>query len=171
MTKKYLGTYFGHAVKFLMSLPKEEMRKMIQNLFYKFDEDLPKLYGSQLNSGSTVTGVLVNSTTIVVINVGDSQTLLLKDGDIVFKSILHKPTDDIEAARIVAAGGWVGGWDIPRVNGILALSRALGDYHLKEATEGKNGNSVGVREQPVIPEPSVSFFSVRKNFDTVSLST
>lgn len=41
----------------------------------------------------------------------------------------HKPTNEEEMRRIVAAGGWV---DSNRVNGNLALSRALGDFIFKK---------------------------------------
>ena len=40
----------------------------------------------------------------------------------------HKPDDPEEATRIQAAGGFV---DDGRVNGMLALSRALGDFEYK----------------------------------------
>jgi serine/threonine protein phosphatase PrpC len=40
----------------------------------------------------------------------------------------HKPEDEAEAARIVAAGGFV---LANRVNGELAMSRALGDFQYK----------------------------------------
>jgi protein phosphatase 2C family protein 2/3 len=41
----------------------------------------------------------------------------------------HKPNNELEARRIVAAGGWV---EFNRVNGNLALSRALGDFVFKK---------------------------------------
>ncbi len=40
----------------------------------------------------------------------------------------HKPNNENEIKRIVAAGGWV---QLNRVNGNLALSRALGDFIFK----------------------------------------
>lgn len=40
----------------------------------------------------------------------------------------HKPANESEAKRIIAAGGWV---EFNRVNGNLALSRALGDFIFK----------------------------------------
>lgn len=43
----------------------------------------------------------------------------------------HHPDRDDERARIEHAGGFVLDWDIPRVNGILAVSRAIGDVSLK----------------------------------------
>lgn len=43
-------------------------------------------------------------------------------------SLDHKPANDKERERIQAAGGWV---EFNRVNGNLALSRALGDFIFK----------------------------------------
>lgn len=40
----------------------------------------------------------------------------------------HKPNNEEELRRIIAGGGWV---QLNRVNGNLALSRALGDYVFK----------------------------------------
>ena len=44
-------------------------------------------------------------------------------------SLDHKPGNDAEIKRIQAAGGWV---EFNRVNGNLALSRALGDFVFKK---------------------------------------
>lgn len=41
----------------------------------------------------------------------------------------HKPTNEEETARITAAGGFV---EFGRVNGNLALSRAMGDFEFKQ---------------------------------------
>jgi protein phosphatase PTC1 len=41
----------------------------------------------------------------------------------------HKPQDEEETKRIQAEGGFVGNHG--RVNGVLAVSRALGDHMLK----------------------------------------
>lgn len=41
----------------------------------------------------------------------------------------HKPSDDDEAKRIVESGGFIGRSN--RVNGVLSVSRALGDHMFK----------------------------------------
>lgn len=50
-------------------------------------------------------------------------------GNAVPLSFDHKPANEEESRRICAAGGWV---DFNRVNGNLALSRALGDFVFKK---------------------------------------
>jgi len=44
----------------------------------------------------------------------------------------HKPQNEGEKARITAAGGFV---DFGRVNGNLALSRAIGDFEFKKSAD------------------------------------
>ena len=59
----------------------------------------------------------------------------------------HKPSNPPERERIQNAGGSV---MIQRVNGSLAVSRALGDF------EYKNVDGKGPTEQLVSPEPGMS---------------
>jgi protein phosphatase 2C family protein 2/3 len=61
-------------------------------------------------------------------NVGDSRAIASVNGTVVALSEDHKPNNENEVKRIVAAGGWV---QLNRVNGNLALSRALGDFIFK----------------------------------------
>lgn len=58
-------------------------------------------------------------------NVGDSRAVVSVGGLAEPLSYDHKPANEPEARRIVAAGGWV---EFNRVNGNLALSRALGTF-------------------------------------------
>lgn len=51
----------------------------------------------------------------------------------------HKPNDPQEYARILAAGGFVRVHGVPRVNGNLALSRAIGDKYERPAMSCKCG--------------------------------
>lgn len=65
-------------------------------------------------------------------NVGDSRAVGCINGKVDVLSIDHKPSNETELKRITAAGGWV---EANRVNGNLALSRALGDFLLKRNEE------------------------------------
>ena len=79
-------------------------------------------------AGCTATVVLITSTDIICANAGDSRTVLCKSGTAVELSQDHKPDDPSERSRIYKAGGFV---EDGRVNGMLALSRALGDFEYK----------------------------------------
>ncbi|XP_028099039.1 putative protein phosphatase 2C 76 [Camellia sinensis] len=103
-------------------------------------------FNNRYISGSTATIVLLVDGQILVASVDDSKALLCSEK---IKSALgdegasitvldveeltrgHHPDRDDERARIEAAGGFVRLWGVPRVNGILAVSRSIGDVHLK----------------------------------------
>ena len=62
-------------------------------------------------------------------NAGDSRAIACVGGGLAEAlSTDHKPDDDAERERIENAGGFV---EFKRVNGNLALSRALGDFAFK----------------------------------------
>ncbi|KAL9634485.1 MAG: hypothetical protein Q9164_004058 [Protoblastenia rupestris] len=83
-------------------------------------------------SGCTASVGLISKTTIYVANAGDSRSVLGVKGRAKPLSYDHKPQNEGEKARISAAGGFV---DFGRVNGNLALSRAIGDFEFKKSAE------------------------------------
>uniref|UniRef100_A0A7N0TT37 protein-serine/threonine phosphatase n=1 Tax=Kalanchoe fedtschenkoi TaxID=63787 RepID=A0A7N0TT37_KALFE len=90
--------------------------------------------------GSTAVVAVVSPDKIVVSNCGDSRAVLCRNGVAIPLSSDHKPDRPDELERIERAGGRVIYWDGPRVLGVLAMSRAIGDNYLKPY---------------VIPEPEV----------------
>jgi len=84
---------------------------------------------------------VVDTGSVICMNVGDSRAVLARSGRAVDLSDDHKPDRDDERERIVKLGGtvkWHGliknrkplaGSGCYRVNGNLALSRAVGDWH------------------------------------------
>ncbi|KAL8787018.1 MAG: hypothetical protein Q9213_002454 [Squamulea squamosa] len=83
-------------------------------------------------SGCTASVGLISQTTIYVANSGDSRSVLGVKGRAKPLSFDHKPQNEGEKARICAAGGFV---DFGRVNGNLALSRAIGDFEFKKSAD------------------------------------
>ncbi|XP_050385300.1 protein phosphatase 2C 37-like [Argentina anserina] len=81
--------------------------------------------------GSTAVVAVVTPEKIIVSNCGDSRAVLCRSGAAVPLSSDHKPDRPDELLRIEAAGGRVIYWDGPRVLGVLAMSRAIGDNYLK----------------------------------------
>lgn len=70
---------------------------------------------------------------LIVANVGDSRGVMCDVKDkVIPMSFDHKPQQRRELKRIQEAGGFVQFKGVWRVNGILATSRALGDFPLKE---------------------------------------
>ncbi|XP_033736632.1 probable protein phosphatase CG10417 isoform X2 [Pecten maximus] len=100
------------------------------------DDDLCYPTGNEQNndepgycSGCTAVVAVIHDKEVVVANAGDSRCILCRDGKALDLSFDHKPEDDIERNRIVAAGGKV--TSDGRVNGGLNLSRAIGDHFYK----------------------------------------
>lgn len=96
-------------------------------------------------SGCTATTALFTNKKIFVANAGDSRTVLGVKGTAKAMSFDHKPDNEGERARIISAGGFV---DSDRVNGNLALSRAIGDFDFKRL-------SIDPEEQIVTAFPDV----------------
>ncbi|CAD2221863.1 protein phosphatase [Angomonas deanei] len=132
-----------------------------EEVFLEMDRQLEK----KVNDDSGCTSVVVHVTPKVVrcASVGDSRAVLCRraaataNSEEVFEvngvsyeavalSYDHKPEVPEEQARIEAIGGHV---QANRVNGQLAMSRALGDFTYKQNKDKK------VEEQLVIPNPTV----------------
>lgn len=98
------------------------------------DADLrqqPEHMSGHDQSGSTLTMVAVTPTDIICANTGDSRSVLSRAGTAIDLSNDHKPFLEEEKTRIERAGGHV---KFNRVNGDLAVSRALGDFAYKQVS-------------------------------------
>ncbi len=80
------------------------------------------------NSGSTQIGAIIENGVATVANLGDSRAVQIRNGQVVNATSDHKPSDRNEKERIENAGGFV---IRGRINGDLAVSRALGDFRFK----------------------------------------
>jgi protein phosphatase PTC1 len=66
-------------------------------------------------------------------NVGDARIVLCRNGRALRLSYDHKGSDENEGRRVAAAGGLILN---NRVNGVLAVTRALGDAYMKDLVTG-----------------------------------
>ncbi|KAM4727007.1 putative protein phosphatase, Mg2+/Mn2+ dependent, 1Nb (putative) [Anableps anableps] len=96
--------------------------------------------------GTTVVSTLISPYYIYFGNCGDSRAMLCRSGQVCFSTEDHKPYSPLEKERIESAGGSV---SLQRINGSLAVSRALGDFSYKGA-ENRTPS-----QQMVSPEPEV----------------
>ncbi|ERM94939.1 probable protein phosphatase 2C 24 isoform X1 [Amborella trichopoda] len=92
--------------------------------------DTPLTFASEM-VGSTAVVAILCCDRIVVANCGDSRAVLCRAGKPFPLTTDHKPDRPDELARIEASGGRVIYWNGPRVLGVLAMSRAIGDRYLK----------------------------------------
>uniref|UniRef100_A0A1B0DBS5 Uncharacterized protein n=1 Tax=Phlebotomus papatasi TaxID=29031 RepID=A0A1B0DBS5_PHLPP len=100
-------------------------------------------------AGTTALIAVLDGTKLVVANVGDSRGVMCDSkGNAIPLSFDHKPQQVREKKRIQEAGGFVAFNGVWRVAGILATSRAMGDYPLKD-------------KKLVIADPDILTFNLR----------
>ncbi|XP_073300289.1 probable protein phosphatase 2C 51 isoform X1 [Primulina huaijiensis] len=124
-------------------LLQEALLRTVQDIDLEFNQEARE---KGYVSGSTAIIVLLVDDQFFIANIGDSKALLCSGqnqahhytGSTLVKDLVveeltrdHHPDREDEKARIIAAGGIVSWWGVPRVNGILAVSRAIGDVQLK----------------------------------------
>jgi serine/threonine protein phosphatase PrpC len=121
---------------------KETLRNAILNLDRKLYQALSTssifLWSSKpIRSGSTLLLCVYNrvSQQIAIASVGDSRAVLCNfAGKIIGQTKDHKPSEPEEKARVEASGSFI---ERNRVGGVLAMSRAMGDFQLKKTREGE----------------------------------
>ena len=141
-TSRFLKHDVPNFLSRLRSLSDEHLTKMIASLDWKSCHHTGKHH-----SGSTLTMAFQDHETLTVVQVGDSGCIVLRpDGTFEDMAPAHKPFDWDESHRIIKAGGHVRG---NRVDGRLAISRAIGDAQFKGDTTYKR------TEQKVICTPTI----------------
>ncbi|KAL7752206.1 Protein phosphatase 2C 2 [Sorochytrium milnesiophthora] len=137
------------------SFANKDYKKAIKQGFLALDRDLKTNPEFETDpSGCTAVAALVVDSTLYVGNAGDSRAVLSCNGEAVPLSFDHKPNNPEEQERIVAAGGFV---EFGRVNGNLALSRAIGDFEFKQST------NLPAEEQAVTAYPDVTERQLTEN--------
>ncbi|EGC40446.1 hypothetical protein DICPUDRAFT_96246 [Dictyostelium purpureum] len=99
-------------------------------------------------AGTTAATVILLRDRIIVSNCGDTEVIISQNGKAKPLSTLHSPKLDTERERIEKAGGAVIHYGTLRVNGLLSVSRSLGDKNLKEY---------------IIPDPDSLIYSTASN--------
>lgn len=162
------GVFDGHAGERASAFLKRELLKRIDALtdptnpeilskaVQKLDADFLELDDDR-EDGSTCVFAIVEKKgaefEITSVNVGDSRVMVMKaDGSAETLTEDHKPENEHENARILAAGGRV---QMNRVDGQLAMSRAIGDWQYK-ASPGRPLNLQKVIAVPDITKTKIT---------------
>jgi len=120
-----LSTFSSQSRKGIGSPPISALDLASQSSYQK---QICTLEDHPIHAGSTSVVVVLSGKELIVANAGDSRAVLCRaGGHAEALSEDHKPTQDGEIKRIVAAGGFVN--DFGRINGNLNLSRSIGKYH------------------------------------------
>lgn len=112
-------------------------------------------------AGSTAICCLIRDNKLYCANAGDSRAVACRNGSLVTLSNDHKPNNPEEMDRIYNAGGWV---EFNRVNGNLALSRALGDFLFKR------NNLIPPEQQIVTALPEVTVHDLNEDWEFMVLA-
>lgn len=123
--------------------------------FLRIDEELrthQDMSAGEDSSGCTSVTAIVTPKYIICANAGDSRCVMGTANTAKALSDDHKPHGDSEKARILEAGGFVQ-WN--RVDGELAVSRALGDFSYKNIELQPHKQKVKIQ-----PSNSTPFFII-----------
>lgn len=125
--------------------PTQKYNEYIISVFETIQKELNAKNNKSTDQGTTVCMCLIyeykNKKYITSIWVGDSRAIAC-DQNLIARALTldHKPDAPREYYRILQAGGKVEMDGVPRVNGILAVSRSIGDFD----------NKIGIEHRPDI---------------------
>ena len=168
----FFGTYDGHCGKYTSLFVRSQIHykvcrhpdfphnldKAIHDSILEVDKVVNDVQErEEFACGSTVLSVWIrNGNELIVGNVGDCRGFICRDRQPLEIAVPHHPDREDERERIVSAGGAVvrqGPW---RVNGILAVSRSVGDNNLKKF---------------VIPDPEITRFELQEEDEFVIIAS
>ncbi|CDO92443.1 unnamed protein product [Kluyveromyces dobzhanskii CBS 2104] len=136
--------------------------QVIKDSFKACDGAFHKHFANEASGSTAIVALIINGSMLYVANTGDSRCILSKKNKAVKPmSYDHKPQHIGELIRINDDGGTV---SLGRVGGVLALSRAFGDFQFKRNVKYMNMNTLAVsgkrryipaEESQVTVEPDV----------------
>ncbi|XP_045785307.1 titin-like isoform X2 [Maniola jurtina] len=124
----------AHLHQYLVESPHfaRDLRQATHDAYLRTDaEFIRKSNQKRASGGSTAVSVAVRGRRLVAAWAGDSLALLAKRMRLMQLVNPHKPDRPDEKERIESTGGTVMYWGTWRVNGQLAVSRAIGDAQYK----------------------------------------
>ena len=126
----FLKLYFHDILKSELENSVLPMDQRLKNAFRRLTSILPQDIAH--HTGSTAVVMLEHGNKAYIANVGDSRAIMNINEKAVGITQDHKPNLASEYERIIKNGGFVAidPHGTPRVNGNLALSRAIGDLYL-----------------------------------------
>ncbi|KAE9606017.1 hypothetical protein Lal_00025418 [Lupinus albus] len=108
----------------------EDIGEAVKRGYLNTDSDFLK---EDLNGGSCCVTALIRNGNLVVSNAGDCRAVISRNGVAEALTSDHRPSREDEKERIETLGGYVdlcrGVW---RIQGSLAVSRGIGDRHMKQ---------------------------------------
>ncbi|KAL6219608.1 hypothetical protein ACLB2K_007367 [Fragaria x ananassa] len=106
----------------------EELETTLSNTFHQVDLALADDCSVSSSSGTTALTAMIFGRLLMVANAGDCRAVLCRKGEAIDMSQDHRPIYPSERKRVEELGGYV---DDGYLNGVLSVSRALGDWDMK----------------------------------------
>ncbi|KAG5470572.1 hypothetical protein LSCM1_01816 [Leishmania martiniquensis] len=154
-TAKYCGEYMFQFVHQTKAFMKGEISKALYDGFIAIDKYLHSLPSFE-RGGCAAVVLYLDGDDVYCANAGDSRCVMCRNGTVDALSTDHKPYLPSEQMRIERAGCYVMN---RRVNGMLALSRAIGDFMFK------NNTQVSWEMQAVTSAPEVRVTKLNRDKD------
>lgn len=126
---EYAGNNFPSILSQQMA-KKSDIKQAIEDTFHEIHESI-KSWGQYVGSTACIGIIELSKNQLAIANVGDTRCIMIrkKNDDVLRLSVDHKPDMPEEKAYIEKNNGFV---ENGRVNGILAVSRCLGDASLSD---------------------------------------
>ncbi|XP_050214186.1 probable protein phosphatase 2C 27 [Mercurialis annua] len=130
------------------------LEKVITRSFIETDAALAETCSLEpaLSSGTTALTAMIFGRSLLVANAGDCRAVLSRDGIAIEMSKDHRPCCTRERKRVESLGGYV---EDGYLNGLLGVTRALGNWHL----EGMKVKGMG---GPLSAEPELKLITLTK---------
>ncbi len=131
IASRMLTPHFMHAWAKDLEKPLQERRRLydlLQQAYLAVDSHIIE---NGINGGTTAANFFIIGDRFMAANVGDTRVVISTGEGCLSLTKDHKPELPEERRRIESLGGKVISCGVARVQGVLSMSRALGDAHLK----------------------------------------
>eukprot|EP00262_Sarcandra_glabra_P015563 TRINITY_DN4816_c0_g1_i1.p1 TRINITY_DN4816_c0_g1~~TRINITY_DN4816_c0_g1_i1.p1 ORF type:complete len:393 (-),score=51.17 TRINITY_DN4816_c0_g1_i1:284-1336(-) len=116
----------------VMSREEDATEEAVKNGYLVTDSDFLK-EGEKARGGTCCATALIRNGELVVSNAGDCRAVMSRGGIAEALTSDHRPSREDERERIESLGGYVNSFHgVCRLQGSLAVSRGIGDLHLKQ---------------------------------------
>ncbi|XP_062084276.1 probable protein phosphatase 2C 49 [Humulus lupulus] len=105
-----------------------ELQNSLRKAFHLADLALADDCNVNSSSGTTALTAMIFGRLLMVANAGDCRAVLCRKGEAIDMSQDHRPIHPPERRRVEELGGYI---DDGYLNGVLSVSRALGDWDMK----------------------------------------
>uniref|UniRef100_A0A7N1A541 protein-serine/threonine phosphatase n=1 Tax=Kalanchoe fedtschenkoi TaxID=63787 RepID=A0A7N1A541_KALFE len=131
--RKNLNRFFFEDVSFpqrceVDSAFTDEVESSLRKAFLRADLALVEDSGVSSSCGTTALTAMIIESLLMVANAGDCRAVLCRKGEAIEMSQDHRPTCESERRRVEELGGFI---DDGYLNGIVSVTRALGDWDMK----------------------------------------